>query len=91
MTRLKQILLISTLAIASSSYVQADKIHAYYFDDSIKDVELYREFKEGDFNPYWFEEEDSKSTNFAYEVSSNDTPLYREFKKGDFNPYWFEN
>lgn len=88
----KQTLLAVALlgSIATNSFANTQ---AYAYEGQTKDVTLYKEFKAGDFNPYWFEDKEVKSSvqTYAYEAASKDTPLYREFKEGDFNPYGFEN
>ena len=79
-------LMIVTLLGLNASYATAG-INAYAFDKTTKGAVQYSKFKEGDFNPYWFEETALEA--YAYDVLEG-TPLHREFVQGDFNPYWFE-
>ncbi len=71
--------------IATNSFAE---INAYSFDETTNGATLHKEFKKGDFNPYWFQEQPTQS--YAYEASSSNTVYHREFKEGDFNPYWFQ-
>ncbi len=71
--------------IATNSFAG---INAYSFDETTKDAPLHKEFKNGDFNPYWFQEKTTQT--YAYEASSSEIVYHREFKDGDFNPYWFQ-
>ncbi len=80
-------------SVVTASFAGAS-VNAYSFEEATKDAKLYVEFKKGDFNPYWFQEVEVKSSDvksYAYEAVSKDTPLYREYKEGDFNPYGFQN
>ncbi len=79
--------LLAVTLFGMATYAQAN-INAYSFDESTKNAPLHKEFKDGDFNPYGFQ--DNASDNYAYEVSSNHIHFHREFKDGDFNPYWFQ-
>jgi len=82
MKKLTMSLVLATiLGFTTSSLFAGD--YAY---EASKGTPLYKEFKKGDFNPYWFEQRSA----YAYDRVSADTPLYKEFKEGDFNPYWFE-
>ncbi|MFT7824359.1 MAG: hypothetical protein ABXS92_06300, partial [Sulfurimonas sp.] len=82
----KNALLITTLLGLNASFASAD-INAYAFDKTTEGAVLHSEYKEGDFNPYWFEE--SATAAYAYDAPEN-TPLHRAYAEGDFNPYWFE-
>ena len=79
--------IISVESLIFSSNKQTSSLFAGdYAYEASKGTPLYKEFKKGDFNPYWFEQRSA----YAYDRVSANTPLYKEFKEGDFNPYWFE-
>ena len=88
MKKLKKQIFIVAMLLGSTIALNAT-INSYSFDESTKDVQLHKEFKEGDLNPYWFQEYAQTIRSYAYEASDS-AVFYKEFKKGDFNPYWFE-
>ena len=84
----KKAFLAVLLSGVATTYLTANT-NAYSFE---KGAQLHYEFKKGDFNPYWFQEQEDMTVvkEYAYELSSNDV-VNPEFKKGDFNPYWFQD
>ncbi len=82
----KKTLLATALLTAVSTHSLATTTYAY---EAPADAEFNKEFKEGDFNPYWFQEDDVQNKTYAYEASA-DAEFNKEFKEGDFNPYWFQ-
>ncbi len=84
----KAFLAVLSLGVAIT-YLTANT-DAYNFEEG---AQLRYEFKEGDFNPYWFQEQEDVTVTqgYAYEINSDDAEVYREFKEGDFNPYWFQD
>ncbi len=81
----KKTLLTAALLTAISTHSLATT-YAY---EASADAVYNKEFKEGDFNPYWFQEEEAQNKTYAYEASA-DAVYNKEFKEGDFNPYWFQ-
>ncbi len=85
--RKKSIVVALVLSLAPI-YSYGNKVSEYAYESTSDNPQFYREFKDGDFNPYWFQYESVKS--YAYESTSDNPQFYREFKDGDFNPYWFQ-
>ena len=78
------------LAAVLLGSVATHSLASTYAYEASKDTPVHKEFKDGDFNPYWFQEKANVAQVYAYEAA-HDAPVYKEFKEGDFNPYWFQD
>lgn len=81
----------AAIAILGATFANA-AINAYEFQVSSNEASINQEYKNGDFNPFWFEAPKEPKVNaYSFDATSKDAQLYSSYKDGSFNPFWFQN